>query len=188
MHDDDATRTLAGYAERFDREAPVLFAWASVHLRPAVRARLDPEDLLQEVACRAYEHFARYDADKGTFRNWVFGIARNVLREALRTVAAEPVGRGAITMTHDWADDLRDTATSISRAVARDEALLAFVTRIDGLTDEERALVLYRGLEGRPHAEVGELLGLSADNAAKRWQRLRDRLRGEQRIDELLNR
>ncbi|MEM8714003.1 MAG: hypothetical protein AAGG01_23925, partial [Planctomycetota bacterium] len=45
------------------------------------------------------------------------------------------------------------------------------------LPKDERRLVVYRGLEGRGHAEVGELVGLDASAAAKRWERLRDRLR-----------
>ena len=47
---DETTRTaIQGYGERFASEAPALFAWASLFLRPVVRTRLDPEDLVQEA-------------------------------------------------------------------------------------------------------------------------------------------
>lgn len=178
MDIDGAKTAIQGYGERFAIEAPALFAWASLFLRPVVRTRLDPEDLVQEVACRAYERFGTYDASRGTFRNWVFGIARNVLREALRQIAVEPSPRGGgLSVTRDWAAELRDTATSISRAVARDEAVAALIARVGGLPEDERALVIARGLEGRSHTEVAEQLGISAETAGKRWQRLRDRLR-----------
>jgi DNA-directed RNA polymerase specialized sigma24 family protein len=63
--------------------------------------------------------------------------------------------------------------------VSRDETLAAFVVHVQTLSDEDRRMLMYRGLEGLPHDEVARLMGLSTDVAAKRWQRLRDRLRDE---------
>ena len=81
------------YAVAYSRVAPALFAWADLRIRAPLRAHLDPEDLLQEVACRAFEQFGTWDSERASFRRWAFGIASNVLREGLRRIATHPPGR-----------------------------------------------------------------------------------------------
>jgi RNA polymerase sigma-70 factor (ECF subfamily) len=175
-----------GYAELYGRVAPAVYAWASLHIRPALRARLDPEDVLQEVACRAWSSFASWDERQGPFRAWLFGIARNVLREGLRRLAAEPAARGDALLTTRRLAALPDTATAVTTAVARDEGLRLFLGRVDALPDEERRLVMFRGLEGLSHGEVASLLSITPGAVAKRWQRLCERLRGEPRWAEII--
>ncbi len=165
-----------GFADLYARIAPAVFGWASLHVRGPLRARLDPEDLLQEVTCRAYEAFASYDSERGDFRGWVFGIARNVLQKALRQLARPEVSPPSGAPTSSLSN-VPDTATSISQRVARDESLREFVDSVQSWSEADRKLLIHRGLEGLPHDEVARLLGLSAETAAKRWQRLRDRLR-----------
>ena len=70
-----------------------------------------------------------------------------------------------------------ENATTVSRRVARDENLKAIVGQLDGLGEDDKKLFIHRGLEGRRHHEVGDLLGISRDLAEKRWQRLRETLR-----------
>jgi RNA polymerase sigma-70 factor (ECF subfamily) len=174
------------FDELWRRVAPAVYSWASLHLRPALRARLDPEDVTQEVACRAWAGFATWNEAQGPFRGWIFGIARNVLREALRRLASEPAARGASLLTTGHLAALPDTATGVTRAVARDEGLRRFLGRVDALPDDERQLLLFRGLEGLTHAEVATLLSASPDAVAKRWQRLCDRLRNEPRWADII--
>jgi len=190
----DATEALArrarddrehGFGELYARIAPSLFPWASLHLRDPLRRRLDPEDLLQEVCCRAYERFDSYDPDRANFRGWIFGIARNVLRRALREMGRTRSGEreGAAAPTPS---EVPDSATSITRRIAREEHTALFLERVQRLPEDERMLLMFRGLEGLPHSEVGKLLGIESKTAAKRWDRLRERLREETEIPESL--
>ena len=161
------------FEQQYEPVARVLFAWACLHIRSSLRPRLDPEDVLQEVCCRAFQRFAQFDPERASFRTWVFGIAHNVLREAFRGL-----GRShAAALTTGRIESLQDLATSITRRVARDDELRNFLSRLDILTDEDRRLLLYRGLEGLEHARVAELLSITAESASKRWQRLCSRLR-----------
>ncbi len=169
-------RTPDAFSVEFESLAPSLFAWAVLRLPAGARAQFEPEDLLQEVACRAYEQFERFDSAIASFRSWVFGIARNVLREALRFLARQPASRTGDRLETGWIHQLADPATSISRRIARDETLRSVVTKLSALPEEDRRLLVYRGLEGLEHVEVGRLLGVSADAAEKRWQRLCARL------------
>lgn len=169
-----------GEFEALWREAaPTLFAWLEIHLREGVRAHLEPEDALQEVACRAFEGFSRFDPSAGSFRAWVFGIARNVLFQALKrvgrrltsSVQAPPGGHETQVLGR-----LPDTTTSITRRVARDESMREFVAEVRKLEDGDRRLLLRRGLEGLAHEDVARELGISTEAAIKRWTRLRERL------------
>lgn len=157
----------------FHDVAPVLFAWASVRVRPPLRARVDPEDLMQEIACRAFTAFHDFNPELAPFRAWIFGIAHRVLQEFLRSSVR---GGGTIRSASGILRDLPASATTVSRRVARDEAVARFIAQIESLEDQDRKLVIYRGLEGLTHTEVATLLSLTPDATAKRWQRLRDTL------------
>lgn len=37
------------------------------------------EDILMDIVLKAYEKFAQFDSEKGSFKNWIFGIAHNHL-------------------------------------------------------------------------------------------------------------
>ncbi len=175
-----------GFADLYGRIAPAVYAWASLHLRDPLRRRLDPEDVLQEVCCRAFQGFRGYDPERSDFRAWIFGIARNVLRQALRRLSKSRSGGGEELSLSSEAPDVPDTATSISRRVARQEQLTRFLERVNELPDPERLLLIYRGLEGLPHEQVGKLLGVPAKTSAKRWERLRERLKGDAGVAALL--
>ncbi len=175
-------------AERFSalhgEIAPRLWSWAAVHVGPALRGRLDPEDLLQEVASRAWRRFDDYDAAQGSYFGWTLGIARKVLGEALGRVARGQRDDGQWSTT-DWSR-VPDDATRATARVAREEQLQAFVAWSDTLERDDRRLLMYRGLEGWSHAQVAELLGVSEATASKRWDRLRERLREHPRVLSLL--
>lgn len=159
------------FGDLYRRVAPAVFAWAALHLHAPLRAQIDPEDVLQEAACRAYERFDTYDVERGDFRGWLFGFARNVLYQAMERLRSTDVAQPTRL------NSLPDTATSITSRIARDEGLAAFIAMIEKLPDEDRRLLSYRGLEGLSHERVAELMGLTPDAVMQRWSRLRARLR-----------
>ena len=139
----------------------------------------DPDDLLQEICWRAYDRFPTFDSEKGKFRGWIFGIANNVLREALQDLRRRPPrashGRGS---SRPSLGNLPDDATTISKRVARDESLRQFIAELETLNEDERRLLVFRGLEGLSHQEVADLMGLSQEATEKRWQRLQKKIAG----------
>lgn len=165
--------------ELFERVSPALYAWFALHLRGPLRQQFDVEDLLQETTLRALESLANWRVELGSFRQYYFGIAKNLLAMALRRRSRDP-SRPRAAETSSASQQL-DPATTLTRAVARDEELLELVKLLEALPDEDRSLVLHRGLEGLPHDEVARILGVSVDAAQKRWQRLCERLRDHPR-------
>ena len=89
-HSGDSAR----FAELYERIAPSLYTWAELRIRPELRQWVDPGDVVQEVWCRAWRVFGTFDAATGSFRFWVFRIAKNVLMEAFRKLD-NPAFKGA---------------------------------------------------------------------------------------------
>ena len=168
----------ARFSALFENAAPALFAWATVRIHGPLRSRCDPEDIVQEICCRAYARFSTFDPSKGEFRGWVFGIANNVLREALSELASRPPGTLAtFSGSRNAWNDLSDDATAVSQRVTRNEALRTFVATLSNLPEPDQRLLIFRGCEGLSHARVAELLGIDRKAAEKRWERLLGRLR-----------
>lgn len=173
-HDDSTLH--ADFARRYAPIAPALHAWSRLQVRGVLATTVDADDLVQEVCVQAYRGFASYDPERAPFRSWLFGVAHNVVHTLLRDAARRHARGDRPEALASRAERLPDEATTISRRVARDEGLAAFVQRLEQLDDDDRRLLMYRGLEGLSHRDVGRLLELPEETVKKRWLRLRDRL------------
>jgi len=168
------------FADLYDRIAPALYAWASLRIRPGMRGQVDPEDVVQEVWCRAWKAFAGFDPESASFRLWTFRIAKNVMLEAFRKAQRTAPGRGGPGPSTRifQLQNVPDSATEVSRRMAKDESLQAVLQWVERLDEEEQRLFLHCGLEGMGYAEVGERMQLPYETVAKRWQKLRQRVAG----------
>lgn len=164
------------FAREFAAAAPALLAWARLRLPAAAGSRVDVDDLLQEVGCRAFAARRSFDPDRGSFRQWLFGFATRVLLEALRDLQRRPEAPVAL-WEHSGSREVAASITTITRHVARGELVQSFLQRIDQLDAGDRELLLYHGLENLPHAQVAALLASNEAAIRKRWQRLCERLR-----------
>ncbi len=165
----DASR----FTELYSRIAPAVAAWVSVRVTAGGGSGLgiEAEDLMQEVWRAALEDLNRFEREKGSFRAWIFGISRNVLLGQVRRRYRRPDARAK-----DVPSDVPDAVTSISRRAARDEVVTRLVEIVRRLDDADRAIVGCQ-LEGLPHRETAELLGITEAAARKRWSRLSTQLR-----------
>ena len=168
-HAGDARR----FGELYERIAPSLYTWADIRIRPELRQWIDPQDVVQEVWCRAWKIFASYDPTTVSFRFWVFRVAKNVLLEAFRKLDS-PTYRTSNDASSRalLLDNVPDDATAISRRIAREETLNLFSKWVQSLDEEDRKLLVHHGLEGLSQAEVADRLQLGREAVAKRWQRL----------------
>jgi RNA polymerase sigma factor (sigma-70 family) len=140
-----------------------VFAYAATLLRDHAAA----EDVTALAFERAFRRRGRYDAERGSQRAWLFGIARNAALDELRrrkrsaALASEPA---AETPAPDEELDraLRRTAvrTALAELPARDRELIA--------------LKFHAGLD---NAELASVLGVSVSNAGTRLHRVLTKLR-----------
>jgi RNA polymerase sigma factor (sigma-70 family) len=178
-----AARAHAGESERFgelyERIAPSLYTWAEIRIRPDLRQWVDPGDVVQEVWCRAWKIFDSFDPSTVTFRYWVFRVAKNVLLEAFRKLdnpAFKARSRDSSATRALELADVPDSATAITRRVAREESLKLFAKWVQSLDEDDRMLLVHHGLEGLSQSEVAERLQMGREAVAKRWQRLLARI------------
>jgi RNA polymerase sigma-70 factor (ECF subfamily) len=169
-HAGDATR----FGQLYERIAPSLYTWADLRIRPELRQWIDPQDVVQEVWCRAWKIFANFDPHAVSFRYWIFRVAKNVLLEAFRKLDSP----GFKAKSRDGSSkalelgDVPDSATAVSRRIAREESLKLFSSWVQSLDEQDRMLLIHHGLEGLPQSEVADRLQLNRETVAKRWQRL----------------
>ena len=132
----------------FDRHFPAVYRFCARRVDPSTA-----EELAGETFLRAFSARRRYDMSHENARPWLFGVARNVVREHLRRIQREDAAnrRAVATELPEYFDPvvLDDTAREGVRSIARAlptlprheiDTLLLFVW--DGLSYEECARVL----------------------------------------------
>jgi RNA polymerase sigma factor (sigma-70 family) len=163
----------------YSRVLPALYAWARLRIRPEYRRALCAEDLVQEVWLRAAQAFGSFDASKVSFRAWIFTVAKNVLFEVQRRAykhTRETTPEGSTTR-HQAMNQVPEEVTSLTQRVQRDEGIRIFLDKVAQLDEDDRKTLIHVGLEELSLREAAERLDISREAMAKRWQRLRDRIR-----------
>jgi RNA polymerase sigma-70 factor (ECF subfamily) len=132
------------------------------------------EELAQETFLRAYRNIGSL-RDGGSLASWLFGIARNVAREALRSRGREPE---SVEMDDpSVAGLLRDGGVS---PVARllEEELSASVRKALAALDEDKRMVLtLKVYQQRSYEEICELTGFSLPKVRNDLYRARAEMR-----------
>jgi RNA polymerase sigma-70 factor (ECF subfamily) len=168
---------IGGFRELYERVAPSLYTWARVRSGQSRDLALDPEDLLQETWMRAVEGIATYDRERASFRAWIFGIAKHVAYDHWRklTTRREWIHTNSASASNAL-DSWPAIQTSVMSRLTRDESMRRLIEQVATLDPEDRMLLVHCGMEGAPCVLVATRIGLSAEAATKRWQRLRARL------------
>jgi RNA polymerase sigma-70 factor, ECF subfamily len=167
MDDDELIASLAGrddmaLRQLFDRHAP----WLAARLRKALPPD-DVEDVLQETFLAVWENAGTYQP-RGTPAAWLWVIARNQAALLLRK-------RGPATQALlDEGGPVSDPAEAAATRTDLDVAAAAALGP-PGCPDREVWRLMYE--EGRPVAEVAELMGVPEGTVKSRAHRARRLLR-----------
>lgn len=150
---------------------PLLRSRAEVRMDQAVAAKLDPEDILQEVYLDVFRNIDRFqDRGPGSFVKWLMTIldsklinARRALQRQKRDMAREvsPRASGGTESYLDLINELRADSPTPSRVVRRQEAVGALLVCMSRLSDVHRQVVQLRYVEGCSVDEVAGRLGRS---------------------------
>jgi RNA polymerase sigma factor (sigma-70 family) len=149
------------------------WAWAEIYrdLAPSVLGYLrghrasDPEDLAGEVFLQVVRHLANFEGQENDFRAWIFTIAHNRLIDAHRHSVRRPVD----ALGHEVIERHAPVGDAESEAMQALE-LEHVLSVIDGLTDDQRSVILLRIIAGLKIDQVAQALGKSA-TAVKALQR-----------------
>lgn len=168
--------SVAWLVERF---TPLLLAQARTRLGAELRRVIDPEDLVQEVWAIALPKLAAFaDRDDLGAGALVAFLARILLYRCNDLVRKHIVGKPR------RADA---TAAALSRLPAQHSGAVTRAVRgetrsrvrdaLAVLSDDDRQIVVLRGLEQHGVGEIAALLGLSENLVSVRYRRALQRLR-----------
>jgi RNA polymerase sigma-70 factor (ECF subfamily) len=172
-------QALDGLVERL---TPLLLSLARYRLRQLAPHGHEPMDLVQDVWLRTLPHLHRLVPRDGrlvpVLMEWL-GVTmrrrvRDILTMALRRQAAVPTVADG-TSAADLQPATRDVVTRVLERERRDLVGRA----IEALPLADREVVLLRGIEQLPFAEVAAALGLQEGAAKMRYVRALERLRAE---------
>src|SRR5438105_8832925 len=167
----------AAFAELVKRYWTQVFGQAFRKLRD----REEAEDLAQEVFLRLYRHRKRYQP-RAKFATWLFHIAQNVFRNALRSRRRHPTVRfdslaGRTSARNIGEDGLPDRAESPSLPIERAELARAVRTAVSGLASRQRRAVELHQFKDHTYVEVAAELDVTAKAAKSLLYRARNQLR-----------
>lgn len=136
------------------------------------RDEADAQDCLQEAFLRAYRAYDRLDG-RAQHRAWLYRIATNVALTHLKHHGREAARRAPLF------PDLPDAAPSPGEAAIRRETLTAIASAVERLPEQQRAALILRKYQAVSYAEIGEMLGCSAEAARANVYQAMKRLRHE---------
>jgi RNA polymerase sigma factor (sigma-70 family) len=152
------------------------WAWTRLYrsVAPSVRGYLaangadDPDNLLGEVFLQLARNLPTFDGDEARFRAWVFTIARNRLRDEHRRRRRRPADPVAtLPETPVEPDLLAGVLTAEARSL------------LDGLTPQQREVLLLRVFADLPLEDVATIVGRSVTAVKSLQHRALARLRQE---------
>jgi RNA polymerase sigma-70 factor (ECF subfamily) len=151
------TRALDGgdmeRARLLEHLGPRLTLWAGSRLSPALRAKLEPEDVAQETLFAIHKSLDTFTGKDGrAFMAWVFRIAENRIRDLADHFGAKK--RQPIV-------PLSFTQTSPSTVVSRHEEVERVLAVLPELPDDYREVMRLRRFEDRDVKEIAEIMSRS---------------------------
>jgi RNA polymerase sigma-70 factor, ECF subfamily len=134
--------------------------------------RQQAQDLTAITFERAWKHRAKYRAHRSSVSTWLFGIARNVLREYLREHSTEQRRSESVL-----ADDLTASEIDIERSVQQELDRERLRRAVLELPEREQDLIAMKYGGELNNREIAEISGLSETNVGSILHRTVKKLR-----------
>ena len=189
MHDSDQTTLRVRRARDGDldslgwlvaRFSPLLLTQARHRMGPALLARLEPEDVVNDVWATVLPRLPELGERDGrhtpVLLRFLSTVLLNRVNNLLRLRATESEGVRAEALTASLERLPEETRGPVTR-MADSERQAAALAALDELGPRDRELILLRALEQHSNHEVASLLGLEPNTAAQAYKRALERLR-----------
>lgn len=169
---------------RVQRDEPGAFAELVREFQTRVFARLfrslsdrhQAEDLTQEVFLRLFRNRKRYEP-RARFATWIFHIAQNVARNAVRSRQRHAWLQYAALDQVEFARAGRVRGGDESTALERLETANQVRAGLDALLDRQRRALELQHFDDRSYPEIGLAMSLSPKAAKSLLYRARNELR-----------
>jgi RNA polymerase sigma-70 factor (ECF subfamily) len=121
------------------------------------------EDIVQETFIAAFTHICRFDPERGSFRTWLYRIARNLALNARKKKRDQPLPENLVIADERTPADDAQTSEIFRRL---DQAL-------EELRFQDRIIFVLADLEGLSYAEIARIEGLRIGTVKSRLARAR---------------
>jgi RNA polymerase sigma-70 factor (ECF subfamily) len=146
-----------------ERLRPRLVLWLYARMSQALRAKVEPEDVAQDVLVAVNRDIGRFVGDgMPAFMAWFFTVAENRLRDLVDHFGAI---KRRLPPPHSFSQ------TSPSTAASRREDVARLMQAIDQLPENLRQVIVLVRIESRTVSEVAVLLGISENAVRVRYCR-----------------
>ena len=165
----------------FEQHRERLLSVIYLRMGPDLRTRMDPEDILQDVAIEAMNSWHTL-ADPGSAGAWLVTLARRkvarILRDQVGVAARDP--RREHTMKTDM--PLADRRSGPVTAADRKDRLELLGEAMERLSEDYREVIMLTKIEALPAREVGERMSRSENAVNLLLSRALKRLAEELRL------
>lgn len=163
----------AALTEFVDRRNEHLMAVIAQKMSHALKSKVEPQDILQEVLVTAFDSYDQLDWNSRDPFSWLCQLAdRRIIdahrkyvaaekRSAKREVSLNQKASNSGAAEGEMIDLLVKSMTSPSGAFSRDQRALRMQLAISELPEEGREAIRLRYVEGLPSKEIAETLGKS---------------------------
>jgi RNA polymerase sigma-70 factor, ECF subfamily len=160
-------------AEFLVARQPQLMAFIDRRLGAALRRKIEPDDLYQEVSADALRSLGEVDLSQLDPFSWLCQVAeRRIIdahrkffgsqkRDAGREVSMNAGGGSGSTSRPGLINLLVASMTSASQAFSRDQKQMKMLTALEQLPEEHREVLRLRYLEGMPSKQIADKFGKS---------------------------
>lgn len=132
------------------------------------------EDVAGDVFRWAFENRRRFDLERADARPWLFGIANNLVREALRSAGRQQLAYDR-WLRREWRDGT-ELAFQVAAAVDAQHDLSAVAAVLDLQPVEEVETLLLFAWEQLTYSQIAEALAVPVGTVRSRIHRVRQRL------------
>ena len=182
--EDPSTRILYRRANAGDRAAlelllermrPRLEAWVALRMGPALQARVDAEDLVQEILLKAAAAIESFRPEgKRAFVKWLFTVARHQISDRQRHHMA---AKRDVQREQELRSGIPARRTGPYSRAERSDLMERLFDALALLPENYRDIVRLRRIEFLDNEEAAERLGLSRENASVLYVRAMQALR-----------
>jgi len=135
------------------------------HCYRIVRNKEDAEEICNEAFVKAFFHRNQFDAQKGSFRSWIFTIATHLALDFLDSAAQKRQKQTSLLNDLIHAENGKHQPDSHSEQ----EQLIQFLADcLNRLSERERLAISLRYLQDFSLQEIAKILGLKSHNAVRK--------------------
>ncbi len=127
----------------------------------------DKKDLFQEVVLQLWKSFASFRGESKV-TTWIYRVALNTAISAFRKEVKKPEQTDILTMSIQVPED--------TEFQEKNDQFQLLYQAIRQLSEIDRALVMLY-LDDLPYEDIAEMMGITANNARVRMNRIREKLR-----------